>query len=230
MNDLEKPILKGVCKAHKEYDCVSDGWWLYHAPESFIQSHLASYIARKGKFCIFPECSPKRWKNSLDEGNDVKPRGRPFSKHNKKRFDLVIWRKKVERPGAIVEIKRAVHVAPLLADAHKVLDYKKEACRYGISTAYILVYSEAKRNTERAPLHSGKTKLKEKFGSWSKSLEEKCGNKAKVQYVGREAHEPQGQDKDNTWSWGVALYRLDYPVRKKRKRVVSRSKPARKVA
>lgn len=91
MNDLEELIIKGVSKAQNEYEKVSDGWWLYHAPESFIQSHLASYIARKGEFCVFPECSPKQWKESIDEGNGAKPKGRPFSAHDKKRFDLVVW-------------------------------------------------------------------------------------------------------------------------------------------
>ena len=101
---------------------MSDGWWLYHAPESFIQSHLALHIAHNGEFCVYPECSPKRWKASVSRGNGTKPRGRPFSAHNKKRFDLVIWRKSGKRPRAIVEIKRAVYASPLVEDAGKIVE------------------------------------------------------------------------------------------------------------
>lgn len=216
MNGLEETILSSVEKVQDEYEYVSDGWWLYHAPESFIQSHLASRIARKGEFCVFPECSPKRWKDSVNEEDGAKPRGRPFSAHNTKRFDLVIWFKSGKRPRAIVEIKRATNVSPLLADVKKILKYKKEAQSFGIRTAYILVYSEAKRNTKRAPFHSGRKKLEKRFKEWEDALVEKCDGKA-VSCVGVRAHEPQGQDRDWQWSWGVALYRVDYTRARKRR-------------
>lgn len=100
-------------------------------------------------------------------------------------------------------------MSPLLEDCKKILKYRKEAQSFGISTAYILVYSEAKRNTERAPYDSGKKKLGAKFCSWHKSLRKACDGKATVGYVGSVMREPQGQDEEQ-WSWGVALYRLDY--------------------
>ena len=122
VNKLENCIINGVPKIQRLYNKVSDGWWLYHAPESFIQSHLALHIAHNGEFCVYPECSPKRWKASVSRGNGTKPRGRPFSAHNKKRFDLVIWRKSGKRPRAIVEIKRAVYASPLVEDAGKIVE------------------------------------------------------------------------------------------------------------
>ena len=220
MNDLEELILEGVCKVHKEYAYVSDGWWLYHAPESFIQSHLASHIAHKGGFCVFPECSPKRWKASIDENNGVKPIGRPFRKHDKKRFDLVIWRKKVERPRAILEIKRAVSTGPLLEDVRKILKYKNEAQSYGIRTAYILVYSEAKRGKTKKI--TGKPTLERRFVEWVTELNKICKNKAKALCVSWETHEPRGQHEESRWAWGVALYRLKYARNEKSKRTASR--------
>ncbi|WP_145960679.1 hypothetical protein [Acidiferrobacter sp. SPIII_3] len=213
-----------MSKIQRLYNKVSDGWWLYHAPESFIQSHLALHIAHNGEFCVYPECSPKRWKASVSRGNGTKPRGRPFSAHNKKRFDLVIWRKSGKRPRAIVEIKRAVYASPLVEDAGKIVDYGKEAQFFGIRTAYILAYSEARQNGKKAPRHSGTKKLEQRFKAWSENLREECGDKATVKCVGWEAHEPRDQDDKPKWSWGVALYRLDYRAKKKKKkRVVSRS-------
>ncbi len=215
-NDLETVILRGVGSIHKNYKNISDGWWLYHAPESFIQAHLASLIAKKG-FCVFPECSPKRWKASRDETK--KPKGRPFSAHDKKRFDLVIWQKNGRKPRALVEIKRAVNAVPVLADATKILRYAKEALFYNIRTAYLLVYSEAKRNTGRQPYHSGRKKLAASFKNWGKELKGLCrGKKARVRGVGTTAHQPQDQDDDEQWSWGVALYRIDYVGATKKKR------------
>ena len=213
-------------KIQRLYEKVSGGWWLYHAPESFIQSHLALHIAHNGEFCVYPECSPKRWKASVDEGNGAKPRGRPFSAHNKKRFDLVIWWKSGNRPRAIVEIKRAMNASPLVADAGKIVKYGKEAQSFCIKTAYILAYSEAWRNTERAPQHSGKKKLEQRFKAWSKNLREKCGNKATVKCVGWEAHEPRDQDEKPKGSWGVALYRLDYCAKNKKRKRTARRSPA----
>lgn len=206
MNQLEEALMKSVVVAWNNYEYISGGWWLSHAPESFLQSQSASYISRNIDTNIFPECSPKRWKASLED--DSVKRGRSLIVNDKQRFDLIVWWKR-NTPRAIVEIKRAYSANGVLSDADKVWRYRKEATKYGFGAAYLLVYTEACKNRGRG---GGKKTVEQRFEKWNENIYKNVTKH--VSLLGVTVKEPRGQldhreDDHRIWSWGAALYKID---------------------
>ena len=64
MNQLEKAIIDGARAAQKKYQKMTEGWWLSHGPESFIEYAVAMKVARKG-FSVYPEASLKKIRQDL---------------------------------------------------------------------------------------------------------------------------------------------------------------------
>jgi len=181
MNKLERAILDGAIEAQKAYGRISDGCWLGHGPESFIQPYVAEEIAEEG-FVVYPEKSPKK----LDEELEVKRRGRPPGNKGE-RFDLVVWYRTRPEVLAIIEIKRAYYIGPVRRDAEKV----KKHLSHGVAkTGYLLVYSVAGGYARRTALEST-------FKRWAKQTE--------TTLVGHHIV----ADEDDEWSWGFVLLRLN---------------------
>src|ERR1700737_3553941 len=156
MNDLEKKIFYSAVRAHDTYEEMTGGWWLMHAPESFLQHEVGRAIHRKG-FEVFPEASPRK----IAREHDKPKRGRP-AKLPRVRFDVVVWHKnQMQRRGrAVIEIKRALNNRGVLLDAKKLKSYLKND-RYG--SGYLLVYSQAVGPYRRATLGKRITALKNKL-------------------------------------------------------------------
>jgi hypothetical protein len=53
IDDLEKSILRSVRTAQREYEAMTDGWWLWHAPESFLQVIIAQRVAKETKHVLY---------------------------------------------------------------------------------------------------------------------------------------------------------------------------------
>lgn len=202
MNSLENALLIGTRRAQQAYQKTSGGWWLSHGPESFIQAYLAQYIARTRGFDVYPECSPKRWKESV--AGPVFP-GRPPKINDHQRFDLVVWTKSGKKPRAVVELKRAYGKRGIVRDAKKVWAYRKEALRYRFHTAYLVVYSEA-RDSDKRHIDSKDT-LDNRFQQWEKTVNEAIGPHCSLRSW--RCVKPRSQGTNETWSWGVALYKID---------------------
>jgi hypothetical protein len=83
-NRLESEIIKGVKSAQKDYENMTDGWWLSHGPESFLMAMVANQIFKKGDFWVFPEASPKN--DRTGNGGEAKTRPPPQSSDKALRY------------------------------------------------------------------------------------------------------------------------------------------------
>ena len=101
-NRLESEIIKGVKSAQKDYENMTDGWWLSHGPESFLMAMVANQIFKKGDFWVFPEASPKKIEQEMEE---KRKRGRP-TRVQTKRFDIVHTTKHYLSPVFFTEFVR----------------------------------------------------------------------------------------------------------------------------
>jgi hypothetical protein len=180
MNSLESLVLRGACIAQKSYTAIS-GYWLWHGPESFLQTVVAQEVGRE--FTVYVDASKKKVLRDM-----ASERGRPRL-DLRERPDISVWSKTTGRLRAIVEIKRAYNRAPLKQDAVKV---ERHLCASrGANTGYMLVYSEAKAWARMDRLEF----LERRFSNWSQNLSWRC--------VGMEF----GTAGDEQWAWGFCLLR-----------------------
>jgi hypothetical protein len=159
MNSLEKCLCDSMGDAFEKYQSVT-GWWLWHAPEHFIQNVALTHIWEKG-WEVYPEATIKKITQAIGHPR----RGRP-PKSIKNRFDLVVWNRSSRRLRAVVEIKRTSRLAPLKGDAARI----KKAMS-GARTAksgYLIVYSEADARAEKK---RPSEILKKRYADWAEELD-----------------------------------------------------------
>jgi hypothetical protein len=185
MNNLEKIIIDAGKTAQKDYEAMTDGWWLSHGPESFIQHTIASKVKEAG-FWVYPEASPKKIRK---EQNDP-PRGRP-PRNLDQRFDLVVWYKTSNNIRAILEIKRVWSIWDLRGDREKIEKFLKLKNNENVM-GYLLAYTEA---TE-ADGNKRADRLSKRLKNWAEKLN--C-TLAGIHIDG------QG---DGEWGWAIGLFRL----------------------
>jgi hypothetical protein len=156
MNELEKAILDGALYAEDLYDKMTDGCWLSHAPESFLQNILAWQIFKKTEHVVYVDASIRKLQYDLDQPR----RGRPPIYFGR-RPDICVWYKSENRIKAFVEIKLATdRFGPVNRDANKVMRFVKHRhAAYG----YLLIYSEADGE-------KGEVKLSNRFRTWAAEL------------------------------------------------------------
>src|SRR5579884_710646 len=184
MNQLEAHILKGAIKAQKLYREMTDGWWLWHGPESYLQTIVAQELSKSGHN-IYMDTSIKKILKEVKRGP-----GRPAT-YERQRPDISVWHKDdLETLRAAIEVKRAMNFDTIRQDAKKIeryLSHKKAA-----KTGYVLCYSEATRR--HADL------LGSRFQRWVKTLGPKWS-------LACNHIDPSKDDANRVW--GVALLRYD---------------------
>jgi len=136
MSQLEKAVIDGAKTAQKDYGDMTEGWWLSHGPESFIEHTIAIKVRKQG-FWVYPEASPKK---IMEERND-RPKGRP-PRNLGQRFDLVVWDKSDDNIRAIFEIKKAWNITSLRGDRKKIATFLNR--NEYVKSGYLLAYTEAK--------------------------------------------------------------------------------------
>jgi hypothetical protein len=182
MNQLEKAIIDGTRTAQKEYQKMTEGWWLSHGPESFIEHAVAIKVARIG-FSVYPEASPKKIRLDLK----APPRGRP-AKNLGQRFDIVVWYKTTNKIRAIIEIKRAWSIRSLRGDRTKVANFLRQ--KRGAHAGYLLAYTEAKGTR-------CETTLSRRLDYWADHFECTLAGK----HIDPERDAAQ-------WGWCIGLFRV----------------------
>lgn len=195
MNSLEKTLLDATKRAWEKYEQMTDGWWLSHAPESFLQNFVALHLARTHDHSVYPECSPKKIREDL--WGPIKGR-KP--NNQQQRFDVVVWWKTKAFVRAVIEIKRAYTTAPIQKDRQKISDYLKQAQAKDVRCGYLLVYSEAAQNLAQRKKSNGRSTLVARFKKW--------GPEIGAELVGYDVRTPRMTEDGKQWSWGVALYRV----------------------
>lgn len=179
-NQLEKVLIKAVRKARDQYDEMTGGHWLSHAPETFIQFVIAREIF-KADYYVFSDVSLKKVLNDVFRKAPGKIRGRQ-PHFLSQRSDLTVWNKSSETVRAVIEIKKAWNIGPLKKDALKLKKLSK--MKNGPRRGYIIAYTEAKREGT----------LDKTFSSWAKRL--------KMRLVG--SIQRRGNEH---WYWGFAVLR-----------------------
>lgn len=196
-NDLEKTILRCAKKAQRDYEAITGGQWLDHAPELFLQAEVARGIWRRG-FRVFIDASLERIRQEIGSSKGRRPAA------SRKRFDISVWRKTSNSLRAVIEIKRDWSISSIREDARKIKDSFKLA--NSAPTGYLLVYSEAnrERTTRRrsADWEANRERiLRKRFVDWARKLQWNLVDVVTGSY--------------KTDHWGLALLRLDN--RRKRK-------------
>lgn len=184
-NQLELAILDGAITAQEDYGEITGGWWLWHGPESYLQTTVANRVAKQTGHAVYVDCSIRKLAAEIKRGP-----GRPADNQGQ-RPDLTIWNKSGKTLRAAIEIKRAWSITGVRADATKLLKWLAHS--HGPGTAYLLVYSEANGKNRYAT-------LERRFSHWSKELGWRlvCS-----------CADPQG---DGEWCWGFCLLRAPRPA------------------
>lgn len=183
LNKLERAILGSAERAQGTCMRMTGGWWLWHAPESFLQHQIARAIVRTGNE-VFTEASPAK----IAREHNSPLRGRPA--HNKqKRFDIVVWQRSQNLLRAAIEIKRTSTLQPVVKDAVKLRKYLDQRNSHGVG--YLLVYSEAKgaNRVERLRKRASSAAAHLKATGWT--------------MLSAVVHSPRS----SPWSWSVYLLR-----------------------
>jgi len=136
-------------------------------------------------FSIY-RCLDKEDQKDMKQG-----RGR-LSFHSGKRPDISVWNKSSMTIRAIIEIKKASSLAPVSADAEKIMRLLK--LNQSAKLGYVLVYSEAKAKGEL----ERKQRLLARFDEWTQKLSS---------YGWKIAGHRIGTKGDDEWAWGVLLLR-----------------------
>jgi hypothetical protein len=201
-NQLDSVLLDSVRKANVQYEKMTDGYWLWHAPESFVQMAIAAEIHKKLDVCVYPECTPLGIARDATKATQL---GRPPHTNEQQRFDLVVWWKNQTRPRAIVEIKLTyASMKGVLSDADKLVSFRKAAVRRGRPRhGYLVVFNSAYRNPELDKSRQGAETIRSRFKRVSDQI---TGDFTLVgEYISRES-----TFGDKLHSFGVAVWRMDF--------------------
>lgn len=186
MNQLEQAIFDGFKSAQRDYENITDGWWLWHGPEAFLMCSIARAINKKGGYSVYLDASPKKVQRDYDEPQKGRPRN-----DQGKRFDLVVWKKSENKLKAIIEIKRSLGVHSLLIDRKKMVAFLRG--NNDAIAAYLFVYTEAKGYRREITLNN-------RLGNWERKLKHSRLVAHRV--------EPHMRDGRDEWGRAAGLYRI----------------------
>ncbi len=178
MNQFENIIFDAVKDAHKQYEKMTDGWWLQHAPESFLHAVIAQHLSEK--YYVYIDASNQK----LRDGH-VGLSGK-IAKDPRKRPDISVWYKTTGMLKAEIEIKKAFTKTPIDSDIKKLSGFINTEGHS--ENGYVVAYSQSKNH------HST---LKKRFETWAE-------NKA-VKY---QLHFLSEKTDENGWGWGCCIIRI----------------------
>lgn len=180
-NKLEKCLINSGILAHDEYKKITNGWWLWHGPESFLQVTVANNISKEIGSIVYIDASRSRIEREIGRGP-----GRPPA-NGSQRADISVWNKSNNKLRAVIEIKRSIGIDPVLQDTIKMNTWMGQNNPPG--SAYMLTYSEAKGAKRMATLDK-------RFDYWAT----KSGwiEKGRVTY---------DDPTDDHYAWGLFLMR-----------------------
>lgn len=189
MDQLEDAICKATRDAYKRYKNITGGYWLWHAPEHFLQNFV---LLRLGQgYTVHAEATRKKIEAVVGKRNrGPKPKA-------KVRYDLVVWQRVRPSLRAVVEVKRCYVTTcgkGLKLDAKRIKHARTG--ENGAKHGYLLVYSEKM-------LKKGRSGLLEVFKGWAKGLG--------LGLVKHEILDKNGtDDKGKPWESGYCLLKTDW--------------------
>jgi hypothetical protein len=135
-NKLEDAILSACEKAADTYAKMTNGQWLLHGPEHFLQNEVARAIWKLG-FDVFIDASENRVQAELGVARSER------SNALRKRFDISVFYKHKNKVRAVIELKTrgTWSVTGVVKDATKIEGHFRN--KHRATTGYLLVYAEA---------------------------------------------------------------------------------------
>lgn len=170
--EIETALLAGLKKAYKDYFAISDGQWLSHGPEHFIEVVVAQTLMKHRYHSYINSSNGKTFRDIADDetlAKGPKEISRVLAGLGSQRPDLTIWHKVAGTVNAVVEIKRAWSAHPVVKDCQKL--EKMFQCDLEPKNAYMLVYTsagESKRTKNPREL------IKKRFEAWKEATGWSC--------------------------------------------------------
>lgn len=180
--NLENAILEGVHSAFQTYEMASGGYWLWHAPESFMQASIFQKLSQLSPGFATLEASPTRIRMDLELKRDR----RSDKMRDQQRFDILYWYAN-GMPRAIIEVKKVYSdLAKSIEDINRMRPWILNQS-LNIEVGYFVAYTEASGVRAEQTINSRFARLGERAG-------------AKVVTV----NVAEARD-DNGCAWGVGL-------------------------
>ena len=179
---LENAIVEGVRTAFTTYERASGGYWLWHAPESFMQASIFQKLSALSPGFATLEASPTRIGMDLELKRDR----RSDKMRDQQRFDILYWYAN-GMPRAIVEVKKVYSdLSSSIADINRMRPWVKNKS-LNIEAGYFVAYTEA------CGVKAAQT-IDDRFAR----LGERAGAQVLIVAVGEERD-------DNGCAWGIGL-------------------------
>src|SRR5476649_2038556 len=88
-NTISSAIISGIEKAHKDYQCMSGGYWVWTAAEYVLTTYIAKELSemRGAKFVTVES----NGLSSMDHAGAIAPGPKPSKARLSGRFDLLLW-------------------------------------------------------------------------------------------------------------------------------------------
>lgn len=189
MKRFEGILIRSVGVAHKEYIKISGGYWLWHAPEFFIQVVMAQELSN-AFYKVYMDIPNKRIRE------DHPSEGVEFSLDDANRPDLTVWHKSKNLKFSVkakIEIKKT----RLLKDVKNDVDKLRKNIEHGMATktGYVVVYTEIKEKNHVS-------KLEKRFKDWATNCKVKLVNfhiDPIIEY---------DKEKKKKWAWGACILKV----------------------
>jgi hypothetical protein len=178
---VEAAIIAGAQNAQTSYKLMSGYYWLQHAPEYFLTTHVALSIYNRTLLNVYMDTPLKRIMQN-DWGDK---RGLRLSKNNI-RPDVSVWSAASKSLFACIEAKINPSKEQFLEDVNRM--HGIIGRKFGCERAYSVVFfSDAKKHET----YKSRIKDWEGVSGWS------CND--------QQIFSPKGDDAG--WQWSIALFR-----------------------
>jgi len=135
--DIIDASRQGIANAFRNYYRWSGGYWLGHAPESYMQVEIARALSKICPFVTLEDTVRDILTHSSAEKRGYQPRGNASG-----RVDIIVWWKN-GTPRVLIEIKKGWGSDIINSDAKRLrqLSSRGGSPQHGI----IIVYTDAKK-------------------------------------------------------------------------------------
>src|SRR5690606_14404200 len=158
--DLEKAILAGVHEAFATYEKSSGGYWLWHAPESFMQAMIFQKLSALSPGFATLEASPTRIAMDLELKRDR----RSDKMRDQQRFDILYWYAN-GKPRSIIEVKKVYSDLEKSINDIKRMRLWVSNPNMNIEAGYFVAYTEARGARAEGTINGRFERLGERAGA-----------------------------------------------------------------
>ena len=183
-NQFEKALLDAAVSAQEFHKKMAWGSYLTYSHESYLQNYIAIKMHEKHGHPVYIDVTPKKIYENDEMPNNI-------------RFDLAFWWKGGDKPRALVEIKRAWSMPPVIKDVNKIINYRDE---YGDQAPGYVLYLTG--TIEKKEVQDAVELIKRRFKKVNDTMRAELDLCGLVHSVDSYIYE------SGNHAWGFALYRI----------------------